>query len=129
MVNSGIGSHTPCFSLDSASVRHVATGCAILKNASFLHCLLLNYNRKKNLRCSVIFLAGTAILTTRDRLRSEDDSSLLREEVERKIAAEFRQMAVEEDSFQHRNKRLEAGIGNNFDYATHGPNIYKDTKT
>jgi hypothetical protein len=73
-------------------------------------------------------LAGTAILTTRDRRRGEDDASLLREEVERKIAAEFRQMAVEEDSFQHRNQRLQAGIGNNFNYAIHGPNIYEDTK-
>ncbi len=93
------------------SVSHVATVCTILKIA-YVVCLLLKQNGKKFLRCSVIFLAGTAILTTRDRLRGEDDASLLREEVERKIAAEFRQMAVEEDSFLHRNQRLEAGIGN-----------------
>ena len=92
--------------------------CVILSRCSSYalpSCLFLNFKTIPSIPLenvyafAAIFLVGAALYSW--RLPQRDDNWLLHEEMERKIAAEFRQMSSQSDGFRERKKRLEERFG------------------
>jgi hypothetical protein len=67
---------------------------------------------------AVALVIRAAFLIWQQQRPTEDDS-LLHKEEERRIAAEFRQMELEEDSFRLRKHRLEARFEKYWQYFLH----------